>query len=105
MSINKNQLESIIYQLVRKLHNNDLYHWYIRNNPDDFEYTSEKELGYFIEGDLVSLVKLENDATLIFDKEINPIQFLNQLMEDATVATSRANSEAYMYYLQRVENL
>lgn len=110
MSLNKNQVEAIIYQLLRKLHNNDLVSWYIKNNPHDFQYLDNGELAYNFQcyGSsrvLLSLVVLENNANLLSDNEIDFILFLDLLLEDAEKVVRLADDKMFEYYLDRVENI
>jgi len=106
MSLNKNQVEAIIYQLVRKLHNNDLTSWYIKKHPHDFEYLENGELGYYISQELVSLTKLEENFSLSFDEK-TLLAFLDQLIASARLVTSLAtqSDNAFMFYLAQIENL
>lgn len=107
MSLTRNQIETLIYQLVRKLHENDLISWYIKNHPHDFEYLENGELGYYNSLELVSLVKLENNFDILFDKRGHLFAFLDQLIEDAVVVKALAteSESAFRYYLGRIENL
>jgi hypothetical protein len=107
VSLDKNQVSAVIYQLRWKLQLHKPFNWYIKQKPNCvFQYLENGDLAYWnhpnrgLARELMSLVELEQEVNLL-----DSITFLDQLIEDAQRLLKIAETKRFEYYLYQVEKL
>lgn len=107
MSLNKNQFETLIYQIVKKIKNAEGAEAYISDTPCCFDNThGYNHLHYQATPQLlIDLDKLSDDGAMIPSNEYHT--FLDQLIVDTQelIKAVKLQRQSFIEYLEKIENL
>lgn len=106
MSLNKNQFEALIYQVIKKIKSVEGAESYILDTPGRFDFSPNSHLHYQVtDKHYIDLDKLSDDGAMIPSNDYHT--FIDQLLVDTQELLKAVNlqRQPFIDYLEKIENL